>query len=116
MDFKERIRTRRLELGLTLDEVAKIVGVSNATISRWESGAIENQRRDKVELLAKALRISPGELMGWGDQDAPEKTPAVRVDDELDPAIADLILQYRAASPQQQRAAVAAALAVLKSR
>ena len=65
MEFKDRIRNRRLELGLTLDEVARIVGVSNATISRWESGVIENQRRDKVELLAKALRLSPGELMGW---------------------------------------------------
>lgn len=65
MGFKERIKARRQELGLTLEDVAQIVGVSNATISRWESGAIENQRRDKVELLAKALRVSPGELLGW---------------------------------------------------
>lgn len=70
MEFKERIKKRRLELGLTLEDVAKIVGVSNATISRWESGAIENQRRDKVELLAKALRVTPGELMGW-EADSP---------------------------------------------
>ena len=67
MDFKDRIRSRRIELGMTLDEVAKKVGVNNATISRWESGAIENQRRDKIELLAAALKLSPGELMGWDD-------------------------------------------------
>lgn len=65
MDFKERIKARRKELGLTTDDVAKIVGVSNATISRWETGAIENQRRDKIELLAKALRTTPAYLMGW---------------------------------------------------
>ena len=65
-------KSRRLELGLTLDDVAKIVGVSNATISRWESGVIENQRRDKLVLLAKALQLSPTELI-----DAPEDAGAL---------------------------------------
>ena len=55
MDLKDKIKQRRLELGLTLDEVARIVNVSGATISRWESGDIENMRRDKIALLAKAL-------------------------------------------------------------
>ena len=72
MAFKEKIKSRRLELGLTLDDVAKIVGVSNATISRWESGVIENQRRDKLVLLAKALQLSPTELI-----DAPEDAGAL---------------------------------------
>ncbi len=63
MTFKEKIKNRRLELGLTLDDVAKIVGVSNGTISRWESGVIENQRRDKLILLAKALKLSPTDLI-----------------------------------------------------
>ena len=75
MTFKEKIKARRLELGLTLDEVAKIVGVSNATISRWESGAIENQRRDKLVLLAKALRLSPTELI-----DTPENSSFIPAD------------------------------------
>lgn len=71
MEFKDRIKARRLELGLTLDDVARMVGVSNPTISRWESGAIVNQRRDKIELLAKALNLSPGELMGWNEAASP---------------------------------------------
>jgi len=60
MEFRHKIRERRLELGLTTDEVAKVVGVSNATISRWETGNIKNQRRDKLELLAKALLKQKG--------------------------------------------------------
>lgn len=71
MEFKDKIKARRLELGMTLDDVARLVGVSNPTISRWESGAIVNQRRDKIELLAKALQMSPGELMGWDDDILP---------------------------------------------
>lgn len=65
MDFGSRIKQRRLDLGLTTEDVARIVGVSNATISRWETGAIRNQRRDKIELLAAALQTTPAELMGW---------------------------------------------------
>lgn len=69
MGFKETIKARRLELGLTTEDVAKIVGVSNATISRWETGAISNQRRDKLQLLAQALHTTPAELMGWVSDD-----------------------------------------------
>lgn len=54
-------------------EVAKKVGVSEATISRWESGDINNMRRDKIALLAKALEISPLSLVGI-DEDENQKT------------------------------------------
>ena len=50
---------------MTLKEVADAVGVSEATVSRWESGDIENMKRDKIKKLADALLISPGVIMGW---------------------------------------------------
>ena len=67
---KEILKGRRLELELTLEDVAKRVGVSPATISRWESGDIANMRRDRIAALAKALQISPAVIMGW-DVDTP---------------------------------------------
>lgn len=68
MALKEDLRKRRLELNLTMAEVAKRVGVSEATISRWESGDIENMRRDKIVLLAEALQVTPGYIMGFEDK------------------------------------------------
>ena len=65
MDFKEILKARRAELGLTMDEVGKYVGVSGATVSRWENGDIENMRRDKIAKLAEVLQVSPAYLMGW---------------------------------------------------
>lgn len=65
MMTKDIIRQRRTELGLTMKQVAEIVGVSEATVSRWESGDIENMRRDKIVLLANALKMSPAVIMGW---------------------------------------------------
>ena len=37
MNVKDVIRKNRLALGLTMKEVADKVGVSEATISRWEA-------------------------------------------------------------------------------
>ena len=59
MAVKDLIKSRRIELGLTMKEVADAVGVSEGTISRWESGHIANMRRDKIVALAKVLQISP---------------------------------------------------------
>lgn len=65
--INELLRERRKELNLTMLELAKKVGVSEGTISRWESGDIANMRQDKIVSLAKALDITPAYLMGWED-------------------------------------------------
>lgn len=68
MDFKDKIKNRRLELGLTLEDVAHKMGVSAPTIQRYESGEIQNMRRDKIQSLANALNLSPAYLMGWQEE------------------------------------------------
>lgn len=67
---KNLIRDRRLELGMTLKELADAVGVRDATVSRWETGDIANMKRDRIYKLAKALDISPLLLLGY---DEPEQ-------------------------------------------
>lgn len=57
------LKQRRMELGLTMAEVAKAIGVSEATISRYESGNIKNMRRDRVAKYAKALCVNPSEFI-----------------------------------------------------
>ena len=64
MTVGERIKQRRLELGLSQDELAKKVGYK----SRSSVNKIELSRDlplKKVELMAKALDTTPGYLMGW---------------------------------------------------
>lgn len=57
------IAMRREQIGLSQEELGKMVGVSKATISRWESGDISNMRRDRIQKLADALNISPIALL-----------------------------------------------------
>jgi len=65
MGLKENIKARRLEKGMTLEDVAKEINVSRQTIQRYESGVISNIPSDKIELIAQALDTTPSKLMGW---------------------------------------------------
>ena len=71
MDIKDVIHNKRIEHGMTMKELAKAVGVSEGTISRWESGEISNMRRDKVARLGNILDISVEQLMGWENKEHP---------------------------------------------
>lgn len=69
----QRIKTLRLEKGLTLEQVAEVVGVGKSTVRKWETGMIANMKRDKIADLAKALGTTPAYLMGWKEDEAEEK-------------------------------------------
>lgn len=84
MEMRTIIKNRRSELGLTLEEVARRVGVSRATVLRWETGAIQNLGRDKIAALAAALHVSPEFLLGWTED------PGAQMEISLASATADL--------------------------
>lgn len=68
MDVGERIKNRRKQLGLSAEQIAAELGVSPATVYRYESNEIMNMRIDKLEPIAKALHTSPAYLMGWSEE------------------------------------------------
>lgn len=65
----ERIRQWRAARKLTLAELARSVGVSEATMQRYESGVIANPPRERVLAIAEALEVTEAELMGWDSGD-----------------------------------------------
>lgn len=69
--INERIKKRRLELNLTLAEVADSIGVKEATAQRYESGAIRNISHETICKLSETLHCSPSYLMGWDEQPLP---------------------------------------------
>ncbi|MGI6215733.1 MAG: helix-turn-helix domain-containing protein [Christensenellales bacterium] len=62
MHLGDLLRDKRQQLGMTMEQVAQIVGVSRATIQRWESGVTKKISSDKIVLLAEALELSVGML------------------------------------------------------
>lgn len=99
MKINEYLKTRRKELDLKLAEVAKACGVSEATVSRWESGDIENMRRSKIATYAKALRLSPNVIL---EVEAP---PSLTLSEDEE----ELVVAYRNA-PDGRKDAVRALL------
>ena len=73
MRIGERIKQRREELGLSVDDLAKRLGKHRATVYRYENGDIENMPADVLIPIAQALGTTPAELMGWEDDE--EKQP-----------------------------------------
>lgn len=63
-DIGQELKKRRLELGLTLEDVGKSVGVTKSTVRKWETGYIANMKRDKIASLAEVLQVSPLFIMG----------------------------------------------------
>ena len=71
LELYEKIKARRLELGLTLEDVGNIVGVGKSTLRKWETGNITDMKRDKIALLSRALKVSPLFIMGI-EEELPE--------------------------------------------
>lgn len=63
MDTGTKINYLRKKLGLTLEQVGSYVGVSKATVLKWETGMIQNMRRDKIAKLAEILHTTPEYLI-----------------------------------------------------
>lgn len=61
----ERIKARRKELGLSAEQLAAKIGVSAATVYRYENGSIEKVSSDILAPLAQALHTTTYYLMGW---------------------------------------------------
>ena len=67
-EMGKKIKELRLAKGMTLEQVATIVGVGKSTVRKWETGMIANMKRDKIQALATALGTTPAYLMGWKEK------------------------------------------------
>ena len=65
MTIGRRIKITRERLGLTQEDVAKVVGVAIQTIFKYENEIVTNIPLDKLERIAEALHTTPAYLMGW---------------------------------------------------
>lgn len=67
-DLYRNIRERRIELGLTQEELAKKLGYADKSmIAKIEAGKID-LAQSKILAFADALFTTPSALMGWVDE------------------------------------------------
>lgn len=63
----DRLRSLRKKKGFTLSELSALVGVSDATLQRYESGKIQNIKPQILEKLSAALDCTEAYIMGWDE-------------------------------------------------
>lgn len=69
-DIGARIRSKREEIGMTQEDLAKILGYKNkSTIAKIENGTNDIVQSKVIE-FANALHTTVGYLMGWNDNSA----------------------------------------------
>ena len=97
MTTGERIKARRKELGISADQLASRIGVSRATMFRYENGAIEKVPSYVLALIASALNIDPVYLLlGYSDSSpAPQPDPPHRTE------IEELIALAESSTPEE---------------
>ena len=78
----ERIKKRRLELGMSQDELARIMGYK----SRSSINKIETQGQElpikRVHQLAEALHTTPEYIMGWEEKPKEKETTKMTFSNE----------------------------------
>ncbi len=63
----ERIKFRRKELDLTLQDIADRVHVARSTVQRYEAGTISQMKMPVIYSIAQALQVNPDWLVGKSD-------------------------------------------------
>jgi transcriptional regulator with XRE-family HTH domain len=111
MTIGERIKERRIELGLSQDELAKRVGYK----SRSSINKIETSRSlpaSKITLMARALDTTESSLMGWDEPRLDAKIRPVHCADkqelfdmveDMDDKFAERILEYAKFITRQEK-------------
>ena len=64
----ERVKERRIELGLSMPELGKRIGVNKSTIQRYEADGVDPKRTMIINGLAEALLTTPEWLTGLSDE------------------------------------------------
>ncbi len=79
-EIGQRIKSRRLELGLTMQSLADKAGVNKSTIKRYEDGSIQRIKLPVIYTVASALDVNPSWLIFKSEE---KNKPVISDDDEL---------------------------------
>lgn len=71
MTVGQTLRNLREKNNMTLDEVAKKLGVTRQTLHKYETGIISNIPLSKIEELSKIYMVNPAFITGWEDLPEP---------------------------------------------
>lgn len=94
MNVGELIKKKRLERGMTQEELAEKVGVKKSAVAKWENGRVSEIKRSNLKMLSEALGVNPNELLGDIESD-PVGVAHELADIYLDADLRSMIAAYK---------------------
>ena len=98
MNVGARIKKIRKEQGLSVDELAVLLGKDRATMYRYESNDIKSMPLDILVPISEALGVSPVYIMGLTDDKHFSLSENVYLDDKE----TEMIMMYRKMNDEGQ--------------
>lgn len=91
-----RIRLKRIEKDMTMEELGNALGIKASAINKYEKGIVENIKRSTIQQMATLFECDPAWLMGF---DETEKN----VPDYIEGTV-EIIDLYSRVTPEQRLA------------
>lgn len=83
MEIGQRIKKMRKEKHISAETLADRLGVSPASVYRWENGAINKVPTDTLVRIAEVLHTTPEYLIGWSKEEKKNPQSADLDDDDV---------------------------------
>lgn len=101
MNIGDRIKSMRIKMNLTQDELAASIKSTKQTIHKYENGIISNIPAGKIKIIAEKLQTTPAYLMGW-DEDTEicsnkESSPEITESEKT------MLQKFRELAPDDQK-------------
>ena len=90
LSFGARLRELRKARGMSIEGLAKLVGVTKLSVLNWEKDKA-TPRAESTAALAEVLRVTPEELAGHAAPPEPER----RAPGQPGPALAEIVASCR---------------------
>ena len=116
-----RIKNSRKTAGLTQRELAKLVYLSERSVSKYEHGKVEDASTSKLAEFAKALNINLVWLLGLEDK-SNETRPSLAIDERIvkavqgNPVLGDFVLKIINLTEKQQEEIIDTGLFLVSQR
>jgi len=79
MSFAKRLKESRLKAGLTQEELAQAIGVTNRTVSAWETGRAADVLAENLFAAADKMKVDP-RWLATGINDTSKKVSQITHD------------------------------------
>ncbi len=72
MMITNKLKVEREKADISLAALSKITGISKSTLQRYETGTTKKIPMEAISSIEKALKLTPGYLMGWSENSQTE--------------------------------------------